>query len=172
MIYCYECSLWLDHDDGEHTVINAASAASLSPKGSPTSRGYKLTGFLAAGAVLLLIIYGTAAYFLVAPPEPALNTTLVRLTAGHAQGGPVAHARGMLVPTRLPTAKAAVLEKPAVLEKSASIAKAVEFHMVPAPVAIARKPEQVFRPRIEIVEGVERCYAIPGGREIQCNKAR
>ena len=175
MIYCLECGARLDGENDtadisiepeQETVICNMTAGQPTFVGSfPTFNGSismprsrtKIPVLITSIAVILTglasSIYIRDVPIMPAAPGPDMTTAIESVQRGPAAGGAVQTKVKALLP--LPPTPIATPEPDVV-----SAPKRPNIAMAPK--------QQPMRTRIEIVDGIDRCYAIPGGRRIPC----
>jgi hypothetical protein len=155
MIHCLSCSPRTD--DEELTICRSSAPAPRTFVGHMTAPRFDGHVSYPIVAAATLFIFCAVCAVLVGNMFPTSQDSAAEgliPTENTREGG--AFAPRPAKPDRDP------ISKPTELVRSAKLNRA----SVPATAPV--KKEQSMRTRIEIVDGRERCYAIPGGREISC----
>jgi hypothetical protein len=182
MIYCRDCGLW-DHDEytEQETVICYSGSAPATFVGHiPSQRPLKgKLRVLIAGVTGLLLLLGVFTSIQKEPttreePAPRLAAKAEGVSSTSRQNIEEARARGdartdeaartpstpdVITASAAPSVTAAV--------KQPTFRTEVATRTEPVLTRLAIKPH-LMHTRIEIVDDVERCYALPGGYEVSC----
>lgn len=147
---CLRCGLWMDDSD-ESTIVRSSAPVLQTFVGHAAATACNGRTDYFAVAASLIVFGGVCAVLLAsiaAPARPGFQRPSITPGAIREGNAPVEEP-----------------EKPTVMRPNRRKNDKLPVTM-PASRAVVR-PEPM-RKRIEIIDGVEHCYAIPGGRETPC----